>query len=117
MRRGGALLCALLAVSGGLWIAPLPPPTRVPPLSLPSTRLSPILTEPGPLIRTPALPRPSVPALASPSPLDSQKLDAYRFDLENRERALERGGVSPADPRSREVEEELQRLRSGTGGP
>ncbi len=115
MGRAGAVLSGLVAA--GLWIAPHPPPLSVPPLALPGTSLSPILTEPGPLIRPPAAVAPLPPPALPASPIDSQEINAYRFDLENRERALELQGVSPADPRFREVEQQLQRLREAPGGP
>jgi hypothetical protein len=86
--------------------APLAPPTAAAPA--PSTNFgpSPILTQPGPIY--PAAPSPGA-AVSPPAPsaIDQQKLGAYRSSLLQQQRQLEDQGVSPADPRLREIQQQL----------
>jgi hypothetical protein len=97
--------------------APLAPPINpgyVPP---PPNGLSPILTRPGPVITLPQQPpAPYAAPPALPGPIDQQKARSYRNDLIERQRQQERSGVSPADPRAREVQQQLNQPTTGPTG-
>lgn len=86
---------------------PLPPPINPGPAVARPDGLSPILTQPGPLFPVPEPASPSYPALQLPGPIDQQKMRAYRNDLLNRQRQLDRAGVSPDSTRSREIQQQL----------
>ncbi|MGH7097256.1 MAG: hypothetical protein ACREE4_06295 [Stellaceae bacterium] len=117
MRRGAALALAAALLGTGFAAfgapittpAPLPPPTAgAPPPPLPPGSIpSPILTRPGGLSLGP---QPTYPAPAYPAPLAQQQRQSYRIDLLNQRRALEREGVSPANPRYRELQQQLNQL-------
>lgn len=84
--------------------APLPPPTSPGPgPAMPSSGISPLLLGPG---AEPA--GPSAPGV--PAPIDQQKLQSYRNDLQDQQRSLDRAGVSPADPRYRDIQQRLLQL-------
>lgn len=89
--------------------APLPPPTAgVPPPALPPGSIpSPILTRPGGF--SPG-PQPAYPAPSIPSPLEQQQMQSYRTGLVNQQRQLEQQGVSPANPRYRALQQQLNQL-------
>jgi hypothetical protein len=91
--------------------APLAPPTGIAPAPTAPTTLSPILTQPGPLVAAPTVPPPGSLPPPVPGPIDQQKVQTYRSDLEQQRRALEYEGVSPADPRVREIQQQLDQLR------
>jgi hypothetical protein len=87
--------------------APLAPPTNPGPAVAPPSGLSPLLAQPGPVYQTPRQPAPSYPALSNPAPVDQQKLQGYRNDLLGQRWQLERQGVSPANQRYRELQQQL----------
>ena len=88
--------------------APIAPPTNPGPgPSLPSTHLSPLLLGPGA-----APPEAGSPAAGPGASIDQQKLHSYRNDLLDQQRSLDRAGVSPADPRYRDLEQQLLRLNN-----
>jgi hypothetical protein len=95
--------------------APLPPPVNPGYAPAAPSGLSPILTEPGPLIIAPQRPYAPYSPLQLPGPIDEQKMQSYRNSLTDRLRQLERQGVSPADPRRREIQQQLNEL-PGNGG-
>ena len=106
---------AFSAVPGGP--APLAPPVNPGYAPAPSPSLSPILTQPGPLITAPERPYAPYPPLQLPGPIDQQKTQSYRDSLIDRQWQLQRQGVSPADPRSREIQQQLNQPRDISGGP
>jgi hypothetical protein len=85
--------------------APLGPPTGSVPAPGPNYAPSPILTQPGPVFVPQRAPAPAAPA--GPSSIDQQKTQSYRSGLQQQQRDLERQGVSPANERSREIQQEL----------
>ena len=87
--------------------APLAPPTTSGPAPTSTMAPSPILTQPGPFTTAPAEPRPVAPPPAAPGPIDQQKKQSYRSGLIQQQRQLELQGVSPADERSREIQQQL----------
>ncbi len=88
--------------------APLAPPINPGYVPAPPNGLSPILTQPGPVIKLPSPPAPAYAAPpALPGPIDQQKLQSYRNSLIERQRRQEQDGVSPADQRAREVQQQL----------
>jgi len=87
--------------------APLVPPTNPGPAVAPSDGLSPLLTQPGPVYRTPERANPSYPSAPTPGPLDQQKMQSYRNDLLGQRWQLERQGVSPDSERYREIQQQL----------
>ena len=91
---------------------PQPPPTTGAPAPAlpPGSAPSPILTRPGPVGRAPLGPHPSYPAASFPGPLNQQKMQSYRTDLLTQQRRLEREGVSPASPRYRDIQQQLNQL-------
>jgi hypothetical protein len=91
--------------------APSAPPVAVAPAPSTSTGLSPILTQPGPLVGAPTAPLPGALPPPVPGPIDQQKTQSYRYDLEQQRRTLQYQGVSPADPRVREIQQQLDQMR------
>ena len=87
--------------------APLAPPTSSAPAPAPPDGLSPLLTQPSLISRTPERAGPSYPASLVPAPVDQQKMQSYRNDLINRRFQLDRQGVSPANERYREIQQQL----------
>jgi hypothetical protein len=113
--RIAALAVAAATVFAGSGLAgaqvpmPQPPPTTgapAPPLP-PGSAPSPILTRPGGL---PFGPQPSYPASPYPAPLNQQEMQSYHTNLLTRQRRLEGEGVSPASPRYRAVQQQLNPL-------
>jgi general secretion pathway protein N len=104
-----AVLGAGLGPAGAQVPMPLQPPTAgaPPPPPPPGSVLSPILRGPG---AVPLGPQPVYPSPTSPGPLSQQQLQAYRNDLVTRQRRMEREGVSPANPRYRDIQQQLQQL-------
>ena len=96
---------------------PLAPPVNPGYVPAPPNGLSPILTQPGPVI---TLPPPTTRPYAAPPPLpgpiDQQKTQSYRNELIGRQWRQERQGVSPADPRAREVQQQLNQPTSTPAG-
>ncbi|HEV2303614.1 MAG TPA: hypothetical protein VGR91_18775 [Stellaceae bacterium] len=89
---------------------PLAPPTNPGPgPAPPSTGISPLLLGPGAETSGP-----SAPTMAFPDPIDQQKLQSYRTDLLDQQRALDRTGVSPADPRYRDIQQQLLQLNNAS---
>jgi hypothetical protein len=76
--------------------------------------VSPLLQGPGVEASQPLAP--TAPGLAVPGLIDQQKLQSYRGSLLDEQRALEQEGVSPADERYREIQEQLQQLEN-SGSP
>jgi hypothetical protein len=109
-----AALTAGLAAAGAQTPAPMPlmPPTAAapPPPPPPGSVPSPLLTRPGPIGAAPLGPQPSYPAPAFPGPISQQELQAYRAGLIEQQRQLEREGVSPANPRYRDIQQQLNQL-------
>ena len=87
--------------------APLAPPTNPGPAIAPPDGLSPLLTQPSVIFRTPERAGPSYPASPVPAPIDQQKMQSYRNDLINQRFQLDRQGVSPANERYREIQQQL----------
>ena len=86
----------------------MPPVSAAPPAPPPSgSAPSPILTGPGSISLGP---QPSYPAPTYPGPLTQQQLQAYRTNLLDQRLRMERAGVSPASPRYRDIQRQLQRL-------
>jgi hypothetical protein len=98
-------LCLLAAGIAHAQPAPLGPPTGSVPAPAPNYAPSPILTQPGPVFVPQRAPAPAAPA--GPSSIDQQKTQSYRSGLQQQQRDLERQGVSPANERSREIQQEL----------
>jgi hypothetical protein len=73
--------------------------------------ISPLLLGPGASQLSAPAPGP-----AAPSSIDQQELRAYRGSLLDQQRALEQEGVSPADERYREIQQQLQQL-DNSGSP
>lgn len=120
-RRRGAPAVAAAAFFAGLcwqgWGAAearmlQPPPTAAAPAPLPppGSAPSPILTRPGPLGPSPYGPHPTYPAARYPGPLDQQQMQSYRQNLLDQRRRLELRGVSPASPRYRDIQQQLNQL-------
>jgi general secretion pathway protein N len=115
MTRTAALAIAAAVLGVGLGPAgaqvpmPLQPPTAgaPPPPPPPGSVPSPILRGPG---AVPLGPQPAYPSPVSPGPLDQQQLQAYRNNLITQQRQMEREGVSPANPRYRDIQQQLQQL-------
>jgi hypothetical protein len=104
-------------------LAPPPPPAPMaPPINPgyvppPPNGLSPILTQPGPVITLPQRPpRPYAAPPLLPGPIDQQKLQSYRNSLIERDWRQQREGVSPADPRARELQQQLNQPQGGPAG-
>jgi hypothetical protein len=95
---------------------PMLPPVNPGYAPTPPSGLSPILTEPGPLITAPQRPYAPNPPPQLPGPIDEQKLQSYRNTLTDRLQQLEREGATPADPRRREIQRQLNELHTGNGG-
>jgi hypothetical protein len=114
-RRMAALAIAAAVLGAGLGTAgaqapmPLQPPTAgaPPPPPPPGSVPSPILRGPG---AVPLGPQPIYPAPTSPGPVTQQQLQAYRNNLVNQQRRMDRAGVSPANPRYRDIQRQLQQL-------
>jgi hypothetical protein len=87
--------------------APLAPPTNPGPAIAPPDGLSPLLTQPSAIYRIPERAGPSYPASPVPAPIDQQKMQSYRNDLTNQRFQLDRQGVSPANERYREIQQQL----------
>jgi hypothetical protein len=87
--------------------APVAPPTGAAPAPAPPDGLSPLLTQPGLIFRTPERASPSYPSALAPAPVDQQKMQSYRNDLINQRFQLDRQGVSPDSPRYREIQRQL----------
>ena len=87
--------------------APLAPPTNPGPAVAPPSGLSPLLSQPGPVFQVPQRTGPSYPASPNPAPVDQQKMQGYRNDLLGQRWQLERQGVSPANQRYRELQQQL----------
>jgi hypothetical protein len=87
--------------------APLAPPTNPGPAVAPASGLSPLLAQPGPVYQTPRRAAPAYLALPNPAPVDQQKMQGYRNDLLGQRWQLERQGVSPANQRYRELQQQL----------
>jgi hypothetical protein len=87
--------------------APLAPPINPGPAPAPPPSLSPLLTQPGPLLTLPERAAPSYPETRYPGPVDQQKWHSYRSRLEQEQRRRDRAGVSPANERSREIQQQL----------
>ena len=89
--------------------APLPPPTAIAPAPSPGDGISPLLTQPGPIY--PAMPSAgiSAPPPAELGAINQQQLQSYRSNLQTQQRILEEQGVSPADPRLRDIQQQLNR--------
>jgi hypothetical protein len=85
----------------------LAPPTGSAPAPAPADGLSPLLTQPGLIFRTPDRASPSYPSAPAPAPVDQQKTQSYRNDLINQRFQLDRQGVSPANERYREIQRQL----------
>ena len=113
MWRAAAILSALVlgvaAASAQNVMSPLPPPVAAPPLPATGSTISPLLTQPGPVIAAPSRPLPTYPATPSPGPLDQQKSLSYRNDLSNRLRQLDSQGVSPGNEQYRQLQQQLNR--------
>ena len=112
LRFAGLAACLVPAVLGAAGPAcaqpaPLAPPTSSAPLPAPNAAPSPILTQPGPVYVPRVAPSPVAPAAPGPGPIDQQKAQSYRSDLQSQQRQLELQGVSPADERSREIQQQL----------
>ena len=113
--RIAALAIAAATVFAGSGLAgaqvpmPLAPPTAAAPAPQPppGSAPSPILTRPGGL---PFGPQPSYPASPYPAPLNQQEMQSYRTNLLTRQRQLEGEGVSPASPRYRDIQQQLNQL-------
>jgi len=86
---------------------PLAPPTNPGPAIAPPAALSPLLTQPSQIFRSPERARPSYPASPVPAPVDQQKMQTYRNDLIYQRFQLDRQGVSPANQRYREIQQQL----------
>ena len=86
---------------------PLAPPTNPGPAIAPPASLSPLLTQPSQIFRIPERAGPSYPASPVPAPVDQQKMQAYRNDLIYQRFHLDRQGVSPANERYREIQQQL----------
>ena len=92
--------------SGAPAAVPLPPPTSIAPAPAPSGGISPLLTQPGPIY--PALPSSATAAPpAAPDAINQQRLQVYRRNLQAQQRLLEDQGVSPSDPRLRDIQQRL----------
>jgi hypothetical protein len=106
-----AALCFGLGVTGARAFTPapvMPPTAAAPPPPLPAGSVpSPILRGPGGI---PFGPQPTYSAPAYPGPLTQQRLQSYRTSLLNQKRQLERAGISPANPRYRDIQQQLQQL-------
>ena len=92
--------------------APLAPPTNPGPAVAPPSGLSPLLSQPGPVFQVPQRTGPSYPASPNPAPVDQQKMQGYRNDLLGQRWQLERQGVSPANQRYRELQQQLNQPSS-----
>jgi hypothetical protein len=75
-------------------------------------RLSPLLTQPGPLFPGPRRAGPTYPASPVPAPIDQQKTQTYRNDLLNQRFQLDRQGVNPDNERYREIQRQLNQPSS-----
>jgi hypothetical protein len=123
----GALLALTAAAEAGtltkglvplapknVYVAPMPvplaPPTSLGPAVVPPGGLSPLLSQPSAIFRTPERAGPSYPASPVPAPIDQQKIQSYRNDLINRRFRLDRQGISPDDERYREIQQQLNQL-------
>ena len=84
---------------------PLAPPTSAAPA--PGDGLSPLLSQPSLIFRTPERVSPSSPSAPAPAPVDQQKMQAYRNNLINQRFQLDRQSVSPANERYREIQRQL----------
>ena len=86
---------------------PLAPPTNPGPAIAPLAALSPLLTQPSQIFRSPERASPSYPAAPVPAPVDQQKMQTYRNDLIYQRFQLDRQGISPANERYREIQQQL----------
>ena len=87
--------------------APLAPPINPGPAVVPPARISPLLTEPGPIYSTPEREMPAYPSPRYPGSIGEQNTQAYRNRLLQQQWQLERNGVSPGSERSREIQQQL----------
>jgi hypothetical protein len=87
----------------------LGPPVGSPPPPAAGSAPSPILTQPQLAVQpfraapTPAAPQP-------PASIDQQKMQVYRSDLYNQQRALDRQGVSPGTDQYRQIQQQLNQM-------
>jgi hypothetical protein len=65
--------------------APLPPPINPGYAPAPSSGLSPLLTQPGPVYQLPQPASPAYPPPQLPGPIDQQKMQAYSNSLYSRQ--------------------------------
>jgi len=87
--------------------APLAPPINPGYVAAPPSGLSPILTQPGPVYELPQPPNAPYPPPQLPGPIDQQKLQSYRNYLRAQQWQMQSQGISPATPRSREIQQQL----------
>jgi len=87
--------------------APLAPPINPGPVVVPPAGLSPSLSQPGPVSPMPVRTSPPYPPAPTPGPIDQQKTQSYRNDLLDQRWRLERNGASPDNPRSRDVQRQI----------
>ena len=108
---GGQTIGPAPATPPTIYVAPTPapvaPPTNPGPAVVPPDGLSPLLSQPSPIFRTPERAGPSYPASPAPAPVDQQKMQSYRNDLINQRFQLDRQGVSPDYERYREIQQQL----------
>jgi hypothetical protein len=116
MRRLAAALVVLLVGAAGAMAqvspAPLAPPTSPVPVPAPPSPMSPILTNPG-LALQPFGHAGATPGGTTLSPLDQQRMQSYRNQLNSDQRALDRQGVSPGSEQYREIQQQLNQLNGG----
>jgi hypothetical protein len=114
MRRALAVILVLSFAAGAAAQAraqttpmPVAPPVSPALPQMPGSAPSPILTQPG-LVHQPfGGTTAPVPPPAATAPIDQQKMQSYRSDLLNQQRALDRQGVSPASPQYRDIQQQL----------
>jgi hypothetical protein len=95
--------------------APLPPPINPGAPAAPPQGISPLLLQPGPVFTQPLSERASRPPPTVLAPIDQQKTTSYEMWLSGQLRLLERGGASPADSLSREIQQQLLQLDQSGG--
>jgi len=94
-----------------VYVVPTPtpqaPPIAAAPAPTPAVGLSPLLTQPSAIYRTPELVSPSYAPIPFPAPVDQQKMQSYRNDLIIQRFQLDRQSVNPGTERYREIQRQL----------
>jgi hypothetical protein len=92
---------------------PMAPPVSSAPPPAPGSTLSPILTQPGPVLQ-PFHASPAAPAPQALAPVDQQKMQSYRNGLIIQQQSLERQGIGLGSDQYRTIQQQLNQLNGSS---